>query len=83
MISYAPLFRTMKKKKVSSYRLQKAGFSRATYYSIKQGKGISTNTLNQLCRLLDCGVSDIMEYVRDENDPALGGALPKKAGHQV
>ncbi len=66
MISYAPLFRTMKKKNISSYRLEKMGFSRATYYSIQKGNSISTNTVNQLCRLLDCGVSDIIEYLDDE-----------------
>lgn len=65
MISYEPLFQTMKKKKITSYKLQKEGFSRATYYSIKQGNSISTNTVNQLCKLLKCSVSDIMEYIEE------------------
>lgn len=68
MISYAPLFDTMKRKKITSYRLEKMGFSRATYYSIQQGNSISTNTVNQLCKLLNCKVSDILEYVDDESD---------------
>ena len=68
MISYAPLFDTMKRKKITSYRLEKMGFSRATYYSIQQGNSISTNTVNQLCKLLNCEVSDILEYVDDESD---------------
>lgn len=63
MISYAPLFRTMKEKGISSYRLEQMGFSRATYYSIKQGNSISTNTIDRLCVLLDCQVSDIIEFV--------------------
>lgn len=66
MISYAPLFRTMKTKKITSYRLEKMGFSRATYYSIQKGNSVSTNTINQLCRLLKCGIPDIMEYIDDE-----------------
>ncbi len=66
MISYEPLFRTMKEKGITSYRLQKSGFSRATYYSIKQGNSVSTNTINQLCRLLQCGVSDVIEYIEEE-----------------
>lgn len=65
MISYEPLFKTMKEKKITSYKLQKAGFSRATYYSIKQGNSISTNTVNQLCRILKCGVADVIEYRED------------------
>lgn len=66
MISYAPLFKTMKAKQITSYRLEKMGFSRATYYSIQKGNSVSTNTINQLCRLLKCGVPDIMEYIDDE-----------------
>ena len=66
MISFAPLFKTMKEKKISSYKLEKLGFSRATYYSIQQGNSISTNTVNQLCKLLKCEVSDIMEFIDEE-----------------
>ena len=65
MISYAPLFRTMQEKAISSYRLEQTGFSRATYYSIKSGNSISTNTLNQLCKLLHCGVGDVIEFIEE------------------
>ncbi len=66
MISYEPLFETMKKKNISSYRLEKMGFSRATYYSIRQGNSVSTNTVNQLCKLLNCEISDIIKYIDEE-----------------
>lgn len=66
MISYAPLWETMKRKGITSYKLEKAGFSRATYYSIRKGNSISTNTINQLCKILDCGTSEIIEYVKDD-----------------
>lgn len=65
MISYNPLFQTMKNKNISSYRLEKLGFSRATYYSIRKGNSISTNTVNQLCKLLECNVQDIIEFIDD------------------
>lgn len=65
MISYSPLFETMKKRRITSYRLEKMGFSRATYYSMQQGNSVSTNTINQLCKLLECEVSDIMKYEDD------------------
>ncbi|WP_316269568.1 MULTISPECIES: helix-turn-helix transcriptional regulator [Clostridia] len=55
----------MAQKNISSYALFKMGFSKATYHSIKKGNSISTNTVNQLCRLLHCSVSDIMEYIDD------------------
>ena len=63
MISYAPLFKTMKDRKITSYRLEKMGFSRATYYSIQKGNSVSTNTINQLCKLLKCDVPDVMQYI--------------------
>ncbi|MCI8526961.1 MAG: helix-turn-helix domain-containing protein [Oscillospiraceae bacterium] len=62
MISYEPLFKTMKQKNISSYELAKRGFPRSTYYAIKHGKSITTNTVNQLCAILHCCVSDIIEY---------------------
>jgi len=66
LISYAPLFKTMKERKISSYRLEKMGFSRATYYSIQKGNSVSTNTINQLCKLLKCDVSDVIQYIDEE-----------------
>ena len=68
MISYAPLFKTMKEKHITSYRLEKLGFPRATYYSIQKGNSVSTNTINQLCKLLKCNVTDVMEYIEDEEE---------------
>lgn len=65
-MSYEPLYRTMKEKGITSYQLQKMGFNRATYYSIKEGKSVSTNTIHLLCKLLDCKVQDIIEYIPDE-----------------
>lgn len=69
MISYEPLFRTMKAKGISSYRLGKMGFPMSNYYAMKRGENISSHTLNQLCRLLQCRVEDVMEYVEDEPEP--------------
>ena len=62
MISYEPLFQTMKEKGITSYRLIKMGFPQSNYYAIKRGEHISTHTVDQLCRLLSCGVADIMRY---------------------
>ncbi len=53
----------MKRKGITSYQLEKAGFSRSTYYSIKQGNSISTNTVDQLCKILKCPVSDVIEFI--------------------
>lgn len=68
MICYEPLKRTMKERGISSYKLEKLGFSRATYYSIQKGNSISTNTIDQLCKILKCGVSDIIEFIDEEKN---------------
>ena len=66
LISYEPLFKTMKKKGITSYRLGKMGFPLSNYYAMKRGDNISTHTLNQLCKLLSCRVEEVMEYIDEE-----------------
>lgn len=66
MISYEPLFRTMKEKGVTSYRLGKLGFPLSNYYAMKRGDNVSTHTINQLCKLLKCRVQDVMEFIDEE-----------------
>lgn len=67
MISYAPFYRTLFRKNLTEYHLIfKEGFSASTLHRMKHGEAISTKTLDTLCTILDCPVSDILEYVRDE-----------------
>ena len=68
MISYEPLFRTMKEKGVTSYRLGKLGFPLSNFYAMKHGDNVSTHTINQLCRLLQCRVEDVMEHIETEDN---------------
>lgn len=67
MISYAPLWETMKKKGVTTYALiKKFSFSKGTLDTLKQNRNISTSTLNDLCEILDCPVEDILLYIPDK-----------------
>lgn len=66
MISYAPLFRTMKEKGITSYKLVQMGFSSSTYHSIKRGNSMTMKTLDVLCNYLDCEVSDIIEHIKEK-----------------
>lgn len=66
MISYQPLYKTMKELNVSSYQLALRGFPRSTYYAMKKGKDVTTHTINQLCKILGCTVSDILEYIDED-----------------
>lgn len=67
VISYAPLWETMKQKGISTYALIKRyNFSRGTLDSLKQGRNISTVTLNDLCTILDCEVQDVLKFIPDD-----------------
>ena len=67
MISYIPFYKTLRKKNMNEYQLIfKHGFSANILHRMKHGKAISTKTLDTLCFILDCKVSDILEYVVDE-----------------
>ena len=66
MISYKPFFETLKKKNISTYTLiYKYGISSATIDRIKKGGGITTAKLNDLCKILDCNVEDIIVFKKD------------------
>ena len=67
VISFEPLFQTMREKGITSYRLFKMGFPQSNYYAMKRGENVSTHTVNELCRLLECNVSDIMTYVEEKD----------------
>lgn len=63
MISYSPLWETMKKKGVSQYALiKKHGVSPAQITRLKRNESVSTNTINTFCEILNCSVADIMEF---------------------
>lgn len=67
MISYERLWATMETRGATTYTLQvKGGISSSTVRRLKAGESVSTNTLDALCRILDCGVEDIIEYTPDK-----------------
>ena len=67
MISYDPLWETVKKKNATTYTLQvKGGISSSTIRRLKANESVSTNTLEALCRILDCGLADILVYEADD-----------------
>lgn len=69
MISYEPLYRTMKEKNITTYKLvTKYNISRSLLDRLKHNRPISTVTLNDLCRIFNCRVEDILVYT--DEDPA-------------
>ncbi|MBO5727898.1 MAG: helix-turn-helix transcriptional regulator [Oscillospiraceae bacterium] len=67
MISYDRLWKTMREKGVSQYALiKKHGVSPSQITRLKRNESVSTHTIEMFCRILDCRVEDIMEYIKEE-----------------
>lgn len=70
MISYDPLYRTMKARNITTYKLvTQYNVSRSLLDRLKHNRPISTVKLNDLCRILDCRVEDILVYSDDDAEP--------------
>ncbi len=66
MISYAPLWETMKNKGFTTYTLrEKHRVSGSTIQRLKKGESVSTNTLDDLCKILDCELHDIAIFIKE------------------
>lgn len=64
MIVYTPLWETLKKKGMSTYTLRvKFNISGSTVQRLRRNMSVSTNTLDDLCELLECSISDIVEHI--------------------
>ncbi len=67
MVVYTPLWETMKRKGVTTYTLRvKFGVSGSTVQRLKRNLSVSTNTLSDLCAILDCSLSEVAAYQKDE-----------------
>ena len=67
MISYDNLWKVMKERGVSQYALIKQyNVSPGQLTRLKRNEYVSTHTIEVFCRILDCAVGDIMEYIPDE-----------------
>ncbi|MDD6682751.1 MAG: helix-turn-helix domain-containing protein [Clostridiales bacterium] len=72
MISYAPFWRTLQRSKESTYTLIKNHrISSSTIDKLRNNKPITVTTVNDLCRILNCGVEDVIEYIPSVDDQVL------------
>lgn len=70
MISYKPLWETMKRRGATTYTLQvKGNISSSTIRRLKAGDSVSTNTLDALCAILDCSLEDVVQYIPGQEHP--------------
>ena len=67
MIVYDGLWETMKIRGITQYALiKKHGVSPAQITRLKRNESVSTHTVEQFCRILDCRVEDVLEYIPDD-----------------
>ena len=72
MIVYTPFWKTLEESSENWYTLtNKHHMSHSTLHRLKHNKDISTKTLNDLCRILNCHIEDIVEYVPSDEDQSL------------
>ena len=72
MISYPPFWETLRKTGESTYTLIKNHhISSSTIDKLRNNKPLTTTTINDLCRIVNCSVEEIMEYIPSEDDQIL------------
>ena len=72
MISYSPFWLTLRESSESTYTLIKNHrISSSTIDKLRKNTPLNTTTVNDLCRILNCRIEQVMEYVPSEEDQKL------------
>lgn len=60
----------MKKKGISQYMLiNKYKISPAQITRLKRNESVSTHTIDMFCKILDCDITDVMQYIKEDYHP--------------
>lgn len=66
MISYDKLWKLLLEKHLNKTQMRKlSGISTATLAKLSKNETVTTDTLNNICKALQCDISDIMEYIEE------------------
>ena len=72
MIDYSPFWETLAKSNENWYTLiNKHHISSSTIHRLKHNKDVSTRTLNDLCRILNCRLEEVAQYIPSDTDQRL------------
>lgn len=67
MISYEPLWETMRARNITTYTLiNRYNVNPRTINNLKHNKSITMDTLEKLCTILKCNPNDVVRF--DQND---------------
>ena len=71
-VSYKKLFHLLIDKGMTNAELmEKAGFSANIITRIKRDNYISLDSIEKICKTLNCGVDDILEFTPDDKNEAV------------
>ena len=69
MIVFDKLWETMKRKGYTTYTLrEKYKFDTRKLRRLQKNQTVTTDTLNEICNILDCRLEDIAEHKPDPKD---------------
>jgi putative transcriptional regulator len=72
LIDYSPFWKTLENSQENWYTLtSKHHMSHSTLHRLKHNMDVSTKTLNDLCRILNCNICDLVQYIPSETDQSL------------
>lgn len=68
MVSYKPLWKTLIDRNINKTKLKAmAGFSNGTLSRMGKDQYVEMKHIDNICRVLGCSVSDVIEFLPDEN----------------
>ncbi|MDE6389735.1 MAG: helix-turn-helix transcriptional regulator [Lachnospiraceae bacterium] len=69
MISYEPLWETMRRKGITTYALiNRYGIPASTVHTLKHNNNITMYTLEKLCNALECSADSVVKFVSDDKE---------------
>lgn len=72
MIDYSPFWNTLRNSKETTYTLiNRYHISSSTIDKLRKNKPLNTTTLNDLCKILNCRLEEIAQYIPSEHDQSL------------
>lgn len=64
MISYEPFYKTLMKRRITQYQLMTKYFiPNGTIQRIRNNQNISLTTIENLCKALNCKITDIVTFI--------------------
>ena len=76
--NYNNLWKLLIDKKMNKQDLRKmTGISSASIAKLGKGENVNTEILLRICKVLECDISDIMEFVPDKDNQGEGNNVTK------